>query len=129
MSSYLLVRLCYFVPFDTKYLSPNIVLHSLSVQTALLPFLLPAERRLRALYLPYEPPRDVCASAPTGSGKTLAYVIPIVEVNTAQLFRFRVHLLTYISYIEDTVIPDIDSPSCTDCSSHEGFGAAGPGDV
>ncbi|KZV96663.1 DEAD-domain-containing protein [Exidia glandulosa HHB12029] len=49
-----------------------------AVQTALVPHLLaPAHR---ALYLPYDPPRDVCASAPTGSGKTLAYVVPVVEM-------------------------------------------------
>lgn len=52
------------------------------VQTKLLPFLLPKDPLLRALYLPYNPPRDVCVSAPTGSGKTLAYVLPIVEVCT-----------------------------------------------
>jgi ATP-dependent RNA helicase DDX51/DBP6 len=51
------------------------------VQTALLPFLIPTDPKDRALYRHYDPPRDVCVSAPTGSGKTLAYVIPIVEVN------------------------------------------------
>jgi ATP-dependent RNA helicase DDX51/DBP6 len=51
-----------------------------SVQTKLIPFLLPEDEDERALYQPYNPPRDVCASAPTGSGKTLAYVVPIVEV-------------------------------------------------
>ncbi|KZP31818.1 DEAD-domain-containing protein [Athelia psychrophila] len=51
-----------------------------AVQTALLPFLLPRSRFQRSLYLPYDPPRDVCASAPTGSGKTLAYVLPIIEL-------------------------------------------------
>jgi len=51
-----------------------------TVQTALLPFLLPSNRFQRGLYLPYDPPRDVCVSAPTGSGKTLAYVLPIIEV-------------------------------------------------
>jgi ATP-dependent RNA helicase DDX51/DBP6 len=50
-----------------------------TVQTAILPHLLPAPRAQRALYLPYDPPRDVCVSAPTGSGKTLAYVLPVVE--------------------------------------------------
>ncbi|KAI0067189.1 DEAD-domain-containing protein [Artomyces pyxidatus] len=50
-----------------------------AVQTTLLPLLLPSERLKRALYLPYDPPRDICVSAPTGSGKTLAYVLPIVE--------------------------------------------------
>jgi len=50
------------------------------VQTALLPLLLPSERQKRSLYLPYDPPSDICVSAPTGSGKTLAYVLPIVEV-------------------------------------------------
>jgi ATP-dependent RNA helicase DDX51/DBP6 len=52
----------------------------LAVQTTLLPFLLPANHLQRSLYLPYNPPRDVCVSAPTGSGKTLAYVLPIIEV-------------------------------------------------
>lgn len=51
------------------------------VQTALLPFLLPSSPLERALYMPYNPPRDVCVSAPTGSGKTLAYAIPIIEVS------------------------------------------------
>lgn len=82
--------------FILKYLSPEMILHSFSVQTALLPFLLPAERRLRALYLPYNPPRDVCASAPTGSGKTLAYVVPIVEVSIVRRLQLRVHLYIYI---------------------------------
>jgi len=50
------------------------------VQTTLLPLLLPSERQKRSLYLPYDPPNDICVSAPTGSGKTLAYVLPIVEV-------------------------------------------------
>lgn len=50
-----------------------------TVQTALLPFLLPLDIS-NQLYLPYKPPRDVCVSAPTGSGKTLAYVLPIIEV-------------------------------------------------
>ncbi|KAF7317063.1 ABC protein [Mycena chlorophos] len=49
-----------------------------AVQTNLLPFLLPQDSRERALYRPYNPPRDVCVSAPTGSGKTLAYVLPIL---------------------------------------------------
>ncbi|KIM84308.1 hypothetical protein PILCRDRAFT_68419 [Piloderma croceum F 1598] len=56
-----------------------------AVQTALLPFLLPTNRLQRALYLPYNPPRDVCASAPTGSGKTLAYVLPIVELLSSRI--------------------------------------------
>jgi len=50
------------------------------VQTTLLPLLLPSDPLQRSLYLPYDPPRDICVSAPTGSGKTLAYVLPIVEV-------------------------------------------------
>ncbi|KAJ3515891.1 hypothetical protein NLJ89_g1478 [Agrocybe chaxingu] len=49
------------------------------VQTTLLPFLLPSQESSRELYLPFNPPRDVCVSAPTGSGKTLAYVLPILE--------------------------------------------------
>ncbi|GBE87801.1 DEAD-domain-containing protein [Sparassis latifolia] len=50
-----------------------------AVQTAVVPFLLSTDR-LKSLYLPYDPPNDVCVSAPTGSGKTLAYVLPIVEI-------------------------------------------------
>ncbi|KAH9838407.1 DEAD-domain-containing protein [Rhodofomes roseus] len=50
-----------------------------AVQTAVIPSLLTPES-VKSLYLPYDPPRDLCVSAPTGSGKTLAYVLPIVEV-------------------------------------------------
>ncbi|KAH8100093.1 DEAD-domain-containing protein [Cristinia sonorae] len=50
-----------------------------AVQTAVVPLLLSDPKR-RGLYLPYNPPRDLCVSAPTGSGKTLAYVVPIVEI-------------------------------------------------
>ena len=56
------------------------------VQTVLLPFLLPPSKVQRSLYLPYDPPRDVCVSAPTGSGKTLAYVLPIIEVSAGVHF-------------------------------------------
>ncbi|PVG04309.1 DEAD-domain-containing protein [Serendipita vermifera] len=56
-----------------------------AVQTALFPFLLPEDPNQRALYQPYNPPRDVCASAPTGSGKTLAYVVPIVEILSSRI--------------------------------------------
>ncbi|TFK46117.1 DEAD-domain-containing protein [Heliocybe sulcata] len=56
-----------------------------AVQTALLPFLLPKDSSKRALYMPYDPPRDVCVSAPTGSGKTLAYVLPIVEILSSRI--------------------------------------------
>ncbi|KZT07643.1 DEAD-domain-containing protein [Laetiporus sulphureus 93-53] len=55
-----------------------------AVQTAVVPFLLSSEKT-RHLYLPYDPPRDLCVSAPTGSGKTLAYVLPIVEVLSARI--------------------------------------------
>ncbi|GAA5902975.1 uncharacterized protein JCM6883_002652 [Sporobolomyces salmoneus] len=50
-----------------------------AVQTAVLPILLPPTSRSPTLYSPFNPPRDVCVSAPTGSGKTLSYVVPIVE--------------------------------------------------
>ncbi|KAJ4478534.1 P-loop containing nucleoside triphosphate hydrolase protein [Lentinula lateritia] len=56
-----------------------------AVQTSLLPFLLPSDPMHRALYQPYNPPRDVCVSAPTGSGKTLAYVVPIVEILSSRI--------------------------------------------
>ncbi|KAF8207124.1 P-loop containing nucleoside triphosphate hydrolase protein [Mycena galopus ATCC 62051] len=56
-----------------------------AVQTSLLPFLLPKNPLQRGLYLPFDPPRDVCVSAPTGSGKTLAYVLPIVEILSARI--------------------------------------------
>ncbi|KAF8640308.1 hypothetical protein AX16_010203 [Volvariella volvacea WC 439] len=56
-----------------------------AVQTALLPFLLPSNPLDRLLYQPFNPPRDVCVSAPTGSGKTLAYVLPIVELLSSRI--------------------------------------------
>ena len=62
-------------------MSSDHILNFGTVQTSLLPFLLPTQPSSRALYLPYEHLRDVCVSAPTGSGKTLAYVLPIIEVN------------------------------------------------
>ncbi|KAF9565389.1 DEAD-domain-containing protein [Agrocybe pediades] len=60
-----------------------------AVQTALLPFLIPLDTSSQ-LYLPYNPPRDVCVSAPTGSGKTLAYALPIIELlSTRVITRLR----------------------------------------
>ncbi|KAG8900733.1 ATP-dependent RNA helicase dbp6, partial [Tulasnella sp. 417] len=59
-----------------------------AVQTALLPFLLKEgipTSLSNPLYRPYDPPRDVCVSAPTGSGKTLAYAIPIIEILSAKV--------------------------------------------
>ncbi|KAI0303611.1 P-loop containing nucleoside triphosphate hydrolase protein [Multifurca ochricompacta] len=56
-----------------------------AVQTALLPLFLPSDRLKRSLYLPYEPPNDICVSAPTGSGKTLAYVLPIIEILSSRV--------------------------------------------
>ncbi|KIJ52459.1 hypothetical protein M422DRAFT_156405 [Sphaerobolus stellatus SS14] len=56
-----------------------------AVQTALLPFLLQSSPKERALYMPFNPARDVCVSAPTGSGKTLAYVIPILELLSSRI--------------------------------------------
>ncbi|KAJ3716067.1 P-loop containing nucleoside triphosphate hydrolase protein [Lentinula raphanica] len=56
-----------------------------AVQTCLLPFLLPRNATHKALYQPYNPPRDVCVCAPTGSGKTLAYAIPIVEILSTRI--------------------------------------------
>ncbi|KAG6888830.1 hypothetical protein C0995_005705 [Termitomyces sp. Mi166 len=56
-----------------------------AVQTRLLPFLLPRDPFQKAIYQPYNPPRDVCVSAPTGSGKTLAYVLPIIEILSTRI--------------------------------------------
>ncbi|KAI9000568.1 DEAD-domain-containing protein [Trametes punicea] len=55
-----------------------------AVQTAVVPLLL-SSSRTRSLYRPFDPPEDLCVSAPTGSGKTLAYVLPIVEVLSARV--------------------------------------------
>ncbi|KAH9856463.1 DEAD-domain-containing protein [Lenzites betulinus] len=55
-----------------------------AVQTAVVPLFL-ASPRARSLYRPYDPPEDLCVSAPTGSGKTLAYVLPIVEVLSSRV--------------------------------------------
>ncbi|KAI0649271.1 DEAD-domain-containing protein [Trametes meyenii] len=55
-----------------------------AVQTAVVPLLL-SSPRARSLYRPYDPPEDLCVSAPTGSGKTLAYVLPIVEVLSSRV--------------------------------------------
>ena len=71
------VRVCYHVVASAVTELYN------SVQTTLLPLFLPPERQKRSLYLPYDPPSDICVSAPTGSGKTLAYVLPIVEVRAS----------------------------------------------
>ncbi|KAH6913155.1 ATP-dependent RNA helicase [Coprinopsis sp. MPI-PUGE-AT-0042] len=60
-----------------------------AVQTALIPHLL-SSRLESNLYRPYDPPHDICVSAPTGSGKTLAYVLPIVEtLQTRVVTRLR----------------------------------------
>ncbi|TFY55761.1 hypothetical protein EVG20_g9201 [Dentipellis fragilis] len=56
-----------------------------AVQTTLLPLLLPSGCLQRSLYLPYDPPSDICVSAPTGSGKTLAYVLPIVQTLSSRI--------------------------------------------
>ncbi|KAH9945257.1 DEAD-domain-containing protein [Epithele typhae] len=55
-----------------------------AVQTAVVPLLL-AKPGSRSLYRPYDPPEDLCVSAPTGSGKTLAYVLPIIEVLSSRM--------------------------------------------
>ncbi|KAI1797370.1 DEAD-domain-containing protein [Ganoderma leucocontextum] len=55
-----------------------------AVQTAVVPLLL-SSAGSRALYRPYDPPDDICVSAPTGSGKTLAYVLPIVEILSSRV--------------------------------------------
>ncbi|KAI0671592.1 DEAD-domain-containing protein [Trametes maxima] len=55
-----------------------------AVQTVVVPLLL-SSCSARSLYRPYDPPEDLCVSAPTGSGKTLAYVLPIVEVLSSRV--------------------------------------------
>lgn len=78
----------------TSILKVFLLLTQLIVQTALLPFLIPENEQYRGLYLPFNPPRDVCVSAPTGSGKTLAYVLPIIEVgNPLFCFFLKTHKL------------------------------------
>ncbi|KAF9448312.1 DEAD-domain-containing protein [Macrolepiota fuliginosa MF-IS2] len=56
-----------------------------AVQTSLLPFLIPSSNIQRQLYIPRQPPRDVCVSAPTGSGKTLSYILPIIEILSSRI--------------------------------------------
>ncbi|EAU85306.2 ATP-dependent RNA helicase [Coprinopsis cinerea okayama7 len=61
-----------------------------AVQTAIVPHLLTGSSSGGGLYRPYDPPYDLCVSAPTGSGKTLAYVLPIVEtLQTRVVTRLR----------------------------------------
>ncbi|GJE96608.1 DEAD/DEAH box helicase [Phanerochaete sordida] len=55
-----------------------------AVQTAVIPFLM-SNQKQRRLYLPHDPPHDICVSAPTGSGKTLAYVLPIIELLSSRI--------------------------------------------
>lgn len=50
-----------------------------AVQASVIPLLLSQHTESR-LYMTFNPPRDLCISAPTGSGKTLAYTVPIVEL-------------------------------------------------
>ncbi|KAG8903638.1 ATP-dependent RNA helicase dbp6 [Tulasnella sp. 403] len=68
-----------------RRLSAQGITHLFAVQTALFPFLLCEPGVVNQLYRHYEPPRDVCVSAPTGSGKTLAYVVPILEILSAKV--------------------------------------------
>ncbi|KAI9061028.1 DEAD-domain-containing protein [Trametes sanguinea] len=67
-----------------KRLSDLGIAELFAVQTAVVPLLL-SSSRARSLYRPYDPPEDLCVSAPTGSGKTLAYVLPIVEVLSSRV--------------------------------------------
>ncbi|KAJ3006413.1 hypothetical protein NUW54_g3946 [Trametes sanguinea] len=67
-----------------KRLSDLGIAELFAVQTAVVPLLLSASRA-RSLYRPFDPPEDLCVSAPTGSGKTLAYVLPIVEILSSRV--------------------------------------------
>ncbi|PWN47394.1 DEAD-domain-containing protein [Violaceomyces palustris] len=60
-----------------------------AVQVSVIPALL-SPPHSHSLYRPFDPPRDICVSAPTGSGKTLAYTVPIVEVlRSRHIVRLR----------------------------------------
>ncbi|CAO1624137.1 unnamed protein product [Sympodiomycopsis kandeliae] len=58
----------------TKRLAEMGITEWFAVQTAVIPHLLSIPSRPS----PFNPPRDLCVSAPTGSGKTLAYAIPMI---------------------------------------------------
>ncbi|PKI82750.1 RNA helicase [Malassezia vespertilionis] len=64
-----------------------------AVQASVIPILLDAHAE-SSMYMPYNPPRDLCVSAPTGSGKTLAYTVPIIELlRTRTLVQLRALVL------------------------------------
>ncbi len=76
--------------------------------------------------MPYDPPRDVCASAPTGSGKTLAYVVPIVEV----CFRaYELALLRILNINPDPFNSDSDAFARARRTPYARSRYAGAGDV
>lgn len=94
------------------------------VQTRLLPFLLPQDPFQKALYQPYQPPRDVCVSAPTGSGKTLAYVLPIIEVG-----RSLPPSCNSFTFQTDFVIKNSNATTRLDSSAHSRSSYTGQRDV
>lgn len=51
--------------------------------------------------MPYNPPRDVCVSAPTGSGKSLAYVVPIIEVWVFLSRIIHVNLILHADTVDE----------------------------
>lgn len=96
----------------------------MTVQTALLPFLIPSSNVQHQLYISTRPARDVCVSAPTGSGKTLAYVLPIIEVSGLAPFRGA-----NLSDDLDSFVQDCHTAARVDCPSYKGSGCTGPRDL
>jgi len=95
-----------------------------AVQTSLIPYLIPQSTIERSVYRPFNPPRDLCVSAPTGSGKTLAYVLPILEVR-------RKHAGGYLSNPGPLAPPNPsrDKTSSPGGTSNSRSGCASPGNL
>lgn len=101
----------------------------LEVQMAVLPLLLPVGIP-RTLYSPFDPPRDLCVSAPTGSGKTLSYVIPIVEVRESprSLIYHERSLTAILGEMTDSKRESRDEIEGIGTVAYSRFGGASQGD-